>query len=79
MTYGWYAWMAFFLVWEGIALKRKPDGDTFSEHVWKWAAVGAQSPTKLAWGIRGLTALVTLWLVPHLTLGWFTPTNPVPW
>lgn len=32
----WAGWLLYFLVFEGLALFNKTEGDTFSEHVWAW-------------------------------------------
>lgn len=39
-TWAWIVWIAWFLVWEGMALLDKDRGDTFSEHVWLVLRVG---------------------------------------
>jgi hypothetical protein len=37
-TVGWLAWLGAFVALEGPALMNKTQGDTLSEHVWKWFA-----------------------------------------
>lgn len=66
---------------ELVALVNRRPGDTLSEHVWKVAKVADPRPTPVVWVIRGLIALVMLWLAGHLSMGWWTPSNPgpVPW
>ncbi|MFF3055009.1 hypothetical protein [Streptomyces sp. NPDC057909] len=32
----WVGWLAAFVVIEGKALFNKTEGDTLSEHVWRW-------------------------------------------
>lgn len=64
-TIAWIAWVAAFLVIEGIALYRKDTEATLSGHVW---AVLRQR--KLFWM---LGAAFMLWLSAHfLSLGSFT-------
>lgn len=36
----WVGWLGAFAVIEGVALARDDRGDTLSEHVWKWFAIG---------------------------------------
>lgn len=45
-TYAWLAWLAAFAVIEGAALFNKKDGDTLSEHVWKWFATSKKAHAK---------------------------------
>lgn len=66
-------------VTELIALFNRKDGDTLSEHFWKVARVDDPRPTPMAWTIRGLIALVMLWLAGHFSMGWWTPSDPWPW
>jgi hypothetical protein len=65
-------------VTELVALANKRSGDTLSEHVWRIARVGDRRPTALVWVIRGLIALVMLWLAGHFSMGWWTPSDPWP-
>ncbi|MBA0054282.1 hypothetical protein E0L36_26555 [Streptomyces sp. AJS327] len=37
-TVAWLSWLGLFVVVEGKALLNKRDGDTLSEHVWRWFA-----------------------------------------
>lgn len=79
-TVGWFAWMGFFLIWEGIALAdRSNKGRTLSEHFWAWLKVDDPRPTRLTWVLRLSVLAGWAWLGPHLLLGWFTPSDPVPW
>lgn len=79
-TLGWVAWMAFFVIWEGLALAHpRWKGRTLSEHFWSWLKVDDPRPTVLTWGIRVSVIVACLWLGPHLAFGWFTPSDPVPW
>lgn len=62
---------------ELVALLNKRDGDTLSEHVWKWVGVGRH--WTVGFTIRRLAVVVFLgWLLFHLSLGWFTPSHPLP-
>lgn len=72
----WIAWLGAFAIIEGVALTNKQDGDTLSEHVWKWTGIGDISkprPTMTA-GIRArrfaLLAFMA-WLTLHFLTGGF--------
>lgn len=78
-TAAWVFWFAFFGLVEGAALLNKTPSDTLSEHVWKWLRVFDARPTKLVIAARVVLALFLVWLCLHLTLGWLTPTRPIPW
>lgn len=71
-----------FAVVEGLALANRVDGDTLSEHVWAILRVRAgRHPAApwLVWPLRVVVFWLFAWLAFHFTLGWFTPTDPVPW
>lgn len=78
----WYAWLAVvvlgFLAIELPALANRADGDTLSEHFWRWLKVADPRPSWLVWTLRALLAAFLGWLALHLTLGWFTPSDPWP-
>jgi hypothetical protein len=78
-TVCWVAWGVFFLAVEGKALFNKRDGDTLSEHVWKWFRVFDPRPTGWVVAARVLLGTSLLWLTLHLTMGWLTPSDPLPW
>jgi hypothetical protein len=78
-TWAWLLWLAWFLAVEGVALANKRDGDTLSEHVWKWFHVRDPRPTWLVVVGRIVLGLFLLWLCLHLVFGWLTPTHPLPW
>lgn len=71
-TIGWVAWILGFVLLEGIALARKPLGDTLSEHVWTWFRVRDRRPTVLTWAGRGVLLIAGVWLTGHLAFGWWT-------
>jgi len=64
---------------EIVALVSPAEGDTLSEHVWRWLKVGGRNPTTLTWVLRGLVAVFLIWLLLHFEFGWFTPSDPAPW
>ncbi|MER7445023.1 hypothetical protein ABTW73_30135 [Micromonospora avicenniae] len=66
----WLLWLAAFLAVEGVALFNKTPGDTLSEHVWKWFAVGGSQP-RTGWvRLRRFALLAFLaWLVLHFLTG----------
>lgn len=78
-TAGWLAWIAAFLLLELPALANKRDGDTLSEHVWRWFRVFDSRHTPLTWALRTTLLLFLGWLLLHLAFGWLTPTHPLPW
>jgi hypothetical protein len=72
----WVLWLAAFVVVEGVALFNKEEGDTLSEHVWKWfgiGEVGKPRPEITGW-VRarrfGLLAFMA-WLTVHFVTGGF--------
>jgi hypothetical protein len=78
----WISWGvlsgAVFLVIEGIALFNRRTQDTLSEQFWRWLHVDDPRPTLLVWFARVSLILFLAWLALHLTLGWFTPSDPLP-
>jgi hypothetical protein len=60
-TIGWIGWGLYFAVLEGIALFNKGEGDTLSEHVWRWFDVDAHQWTAK----RYLLVAFMLWLSGH--------------
>jgi hypothetical protein len=42
VTWLWIGWLLAFAVIEGYALVSKREGDTLSEHVWAWFAIGGE-------------------------------------
>lgn len=68
-TIAWIIWIGMFLAIEGQALLNDREGDTLSEHVWKWFAI----KDKPRWyKLRRFALLAFLaWLTTHfLTGGW---------
>ena len=77
-TVAWLLWLVALGVLEGSALFNSITGDTLSEHTWAWFHVlDADAGPWWVLARVGLGAFL-LWLVVHLTLGWFTPTHPIP-
>lgn len=71
-TWAWLAWLAAFGVIEGRALFNKRDGDTLSEHVWRWFATErGSSGTPSAWQRTRRFALLAFmgWLTAHFMTG----------
>lgn len=77
-TVAWLCWGAAFLIVEGKALFNKTSGDTLSEHFWRWLKVDDPRPSALVWVFRALVVAFCGWLALHLSLGWFTPSDPWP-
>ena len=77
-TVGWVAWLAWFALQEGAALFNRQDGDTLSEHAWRWLHVGDGRSTALTIVGRAILAIGGVWLAGHLAMGWWTPTHPWP-
>ena len=76
-TLAWLAWLAYFLVVEGIALFNSKPGDTLSEHVWAWFGTewqkGHSPRERSGWTQLRRFALLAfmVWLSAHfLTGGW---------
>lgn len=69
-TWAWLGWFAYFIVVEGIALLDRREGDTLSEHVWKWLMPERGA---MAWRLRRVALLAFMaWLTLHfLTRGQF--------
>lgn len=66
-TLGWIVWLVMFSAIEGAAVANRRDGDTLSEHVWRWFSIGNKSR---GWRARRLALLVFLvWLATHLVTG----------
>lgn len=78
-TSAWIVWGALFALIEGLALVRRIPGATLSEHVWSWLRVRDARPTGATVTMRVLLGVVLVWLVGHLTMGWWTLTDPWPW
>jgi hypothetical protein len=78
-TVCWLAWGGAFLLIEGRALVSKTPGATLSDHVWGWFRVRDPRPTKAVVGARVGLGVFLLWLLLHMTMGWFTLSDPVPW
>lgn len=67
----WIAWALLgFGIPEAIALYRKEENDTLSDHVWKWFGI-RRGKGRFVWVRRGVLALAVGWLGIHfLTGGW---------
>ncbi len=77
-TVAWLLWLVALGVLEGSALFNKISGDTLSEHTWAWFHVFDPDAGPW-WGLaRVLLGAFLLWLAAHMTLGWFTPSHPLP-
>lgn len=62
-TIAWAAWGLIFAVIEGLALANKKEGDTLSEHVWKWFQSKKDNPKALA--LRTTLFGFMAWLTTH--------------
>lgn len=66
-TVMWIAWIALFLLIEGVALVNKKPDDTLSEHVWRWFSIANKGPW---WRLRRFALAAFLaWLVLHFLSG----------
>ncbi|MEU9126595.1 hypothetical protein AB0D08_00505 [Kitasatospora sp. NPDC048540] len=70
----WVAWLAAFAAIEGKALFNKTEGDTLSEHVWKWFGTARDDRPQgqpNGWlRLRRFTLLAFLaWLSVHFLTG----------
>ncbi|WJN62782.1 hypothetical protein [Streptomyces phage phiScoe2] len=69
-TWAWLAWIAAFLVIEGKALFNKTEGDTLSEHVWKWFGTSKLEKPSGWVRLRRFTLLAFMaWLSVHFLTG----------
>jgi hypothetical protein len=71
-TIAWILWGLIFLAIEGIALADKDEGDTLSEHIWRWFKVRGAIPTKTGWTLRLILAGFMVWLSGHMIFGWWS-------
>lgn len=61
----WLAWMAWFFLWEFLALGTGHSQWTLSDYVWRLEEVNAQ------WTfLRYVVAAFCLWLFLHMAFGW---------
>lgn len=66
-TTAWIVWLIQFGAIEGLALFNKAEGDTLSEHIWKWFSILDKGT---GWRLRRFSLLASLaWLVAHLLTG----------
>jgi hypothetical protein len=70
----WIGWLAAFCVIEGKALFNKTEGDTLSEHVWKWFSTqrtAAKQGQPTGWvRLRRFVLLAFMaWLSVHFLTG----------
>ena len=66
-TAAWVLWILQFAAIEGAALFNKRDGDTLSEHVWRWFSIKEKGA---GWRLRRFSLLAFLaWLVAHFLTG----------
>lgn len=66
----WIAWIAAFVVIEGVALYRKQEGDTLSEHVWKWFHTDKMTKPTGTTRLRRFVLLAFMaWLSVHFLTG----------
>jgi hypothetical protein len=75
-TIGWLAWIAWFLVEEGLALFKGGTKATLSGHVWQWFGINAGNGGAPATGETGWTQLrrfglaaFLAWLSLHFLTG----------
>lgn len=64
-TAAWIAWGLMFCAVEGVALANKTEGDTLSEHVWRWFGVTGKNGGGWTWKRYVLLAFL-VWLTGHL-------------
>jgi hypothetical protein len=63
ITLAWMIWLGMFVAIEGAALKDKKPGDTLTEHVRKWFAIGDKPD---GWKARrGALIAFLIWLPLH--------------
>lgn len=66
-TAAWATWLLMFAAIEGAALADKREGDTLSEHVWRWFSIKNKSR---GWRLRRAALLAFLaWITGHFMTG----------
>ena len=75
-TAAWIVWIGLFVFLEGLALKDKDPGDTFTEHFRKWLklrtpVVETTKTRSVMWTMRSIVVVVGFWLTTHMAFGWF--------
>ncbi|AGM12101.1 hypothetical protein M050_gp03 [Streptomyces phage Sujidade] len=66
----WVLWLGAFVVIEGVALARKEQGDTLSEHVWKWFHTQRGQKADKTTRLRRFVLLAFVaWLSVHFLTG----------
>lgn len=70
-TAAWGFIIAWFAVWEGLAIWRKRRGDTLSEHVWQWFSLRGKkdSLTGTQAALRVGFLMFWAWLTFHFIFG----------
>jgi hypothetical protein len=71
----WLAWVLGAVGVELAALASGTPGASLSENVWRYItgnAYPAVIPKSAAWVGRAVIAAFLIWLIPHLTLGWWS-------
>ncbi|WJN63257.1 hypothetical protein [Streptomyces phage phiScoe54] len=69
-TWAWLAWIGLFLAIEGKALFNKTEGDTLSEHVWKWFGTSKLAKPSGTVRLRRFVLLAFMaWLSVHFLTG----------
>ena len=70
-TIGWLAWIGFFALWEGLALRRGWDA-TLSGHLCRWFGIdGDPNPDGVKRTRRFALVAGLAWLAAHLLTGGF--------
>ncbi|MFD6638308.1 hypothetical protein ACFWDN_21105 [Micromonospora chalcea] len=66
----WLVWFLYFVIVEFAALFNSREGDTLSEHVWLWFAVGGGRPVTGWTRLRRVVLLAFMaWLTVHFVGG----------
>jgi len=65
----WIAWLALFVVIEGVALVRKRRGDTLSENTWSWFCLRDNDGSTSCKVRRIAFIAFWVWLTIHLIFG----------
>jgi hypothetical protein len=72
-TIGWFVWILYFAVLEGVALFRSKPGDTLSEHVWVWFGTQKADLSRPVTGWTRIRRVILggfmLWLSIHFLTG----------
>ncbi len=60
-TVAWVVWLGLFVVLEAVAIRRRAEGDTLSENVWKWFSLKGNKGTLSRWQTVARFGFLAFW------------------